>query len=148
MNVADAVRNRISTRAYLDKPVGEADLRALLEVARWSPSGGNCQPWHIYALSGASMARFRAELGEAMAANPMCEEPEFHIYPPGIKEPYRTRRFRCGEALYAAIGIPREDKGGRLMQLARNYDFFGAPAAFFFAIFSWWRALSWSGASS
>ena len=134
MNVADAVRNRISTRAYLDKPVGEADRRALLEVARWSPSGGNCQPWHIYALSGASMARFRAELGEAMAANPMGEEPEFHIYPPGIKEPYRTRRFRCGEALYAAIGIPREDKGGRLMQLAKNYDFFGAPAAFFFAI--------------
>lgn len=134
MNVEDAVRNRISSRAFLDKPVSEADLRGLLEVARWSPSGGNCQPWHVYALSGASMTRFRAETAKAMAENPMGEEPEFPIYPPAIKEPYRTRRFECGEALYKAIDIPREDKLARLGQLARNYDFFGAPAAFFFAL--------------
>ena len=134
MNVDDAIKNRISTRAFTGEPVDEAELRALLELARWSPSGGNCQPWHVYVLSGASMAAFRAETARAMAEDPMGEESEFHIYPPGIKEPYRTRRFECGEALYRAIGIPREDKGGRLMQLARNYDFFGAPAAFFFAL--------------
>lgn len=134
MNVADAVKARISTRAFLDRPVTEADLREILEVARWSPSGGNCQPWHVYALSGASMQRFRQEVSAAMASEPMGEESEFHIYPPGIKEPYRTRRFRCGEALYNSIGIPREDKAGRLMQLAKNYEFFGAPAAFFFAL--------------
>jgi nitroreductase len=134
MNVTDAIKQRISTRAFLDKPVGEAELRAILEVARFAPSGGNCQPWHVYALSGAGMARFRAELKEAMASDPFGEEPEFPIYPPGIKEPYRSRRFKCGEDLYASIGIPREDKTGRLMQLARNYDFFGAPAAFFFAL--------------
>lgn len=134
MNVAEAVQQRISTRAFLDKPVTEADLRAILEVARWSPSGGNCQPWHVYALSGASMQRFRQEVASAMASDPMGEESEFHIYPPGIKEPYRTRRFVCGEALYKSIGIPREDKAGRLMQLAKNYDFFGAPASFFFAL--------------
>ncbi|BCW86908.1 Nitrobenzene nitroreductase [Alphaproteobacteria bacterium SO-S41] len=134
MNVTDAITQRISTRAFLDKPVGEAELRAILDVARFSPSGGNCQPWHVYALSGAGMARFRAELGDVMASDPMGEETEFHIYPPGIKEPYRSRRFKCGEDLYASIGIPRENKGGRLMQLAKNYDFFGAPAAFFFAL--------------
>ena len=134
MNVEEAVRGRLSARAYLDKPVTEADLRAVLEVARWSPSGGNCQPWHVYALSGASMARFRTEIAAAMAGNPLGEEPEYHVYPPAIKEPYRTRRFKCGEDLYAAIDIARENKGGRLMQLAKNYDFFGAPAAFFFAI--------------
>ena len=134
MDVTDAIKQRISARAFLDKPVLEADLRAILETARWSPSGGNCQPWHVYGLSGAGMARFRASLAEEMAADPFGEEPEFHIYPPGIKEPYRSRRFKCGEDLYASIGIPREDKAGRLMQLAKNYDFFGAPAAFFFAL--------------
>ena len=134
MNVAEAVTQRISTRAFIDKPVTESDLRAILEVARWSPSGGNCQPWHVYALSGASMTKFREAVGKAMAENPMGEDTEFHIYPPAIKEPYRSRRFKCGEDLYAAIGIPRDNKAGRLMQLAKNYDFFGAPAAFFFAI--------------
>ncbi|MFT3810130.1 MAG: nitroreductase [Micropepsaceae bacterium] len=134
MTVEDVIKNRISARAFTQQQVSEADLRAILGTARWSPSGGNCQPWHVYGLSGASMTAFRAEVAAAMATDPMGEESEFHIYPPGIKEPYRTRRFECGEALYKSIGIPREDKGGRLMQLAKNYDFFGAPAAFFFAL--------------
>lgn len=134
MNVTDAVTQRISARAFLDKPVTETDLRGILEIARWAPSGGNCQPWHVYGLADAGMARFRREFAGVMAANPMGEESEFNVYPPAIKEPYRTRRFKCGEALYAAIDIPREDKTSRLMQLAKNYDFFGAPAAFFFAI--------------
>ena len=69
-----------------------------------------------------------------MAANPQGEEPEYHVYPPGLKEPYRSRRFKCGEDLYATIGIPRENKPARLMQLAKNFDFFGAPVALFFAI--------------
>ncbi len=134
MDVTTAVKSRISTRAFLDRAVADADLREILDAARWSPSGGNCQPWHVYALNGAGMARFRAAAREAMAANPMGDEPPFPIYPEGLKEPYRSRRFKCGEDLYAAIGIPREDKLGRLGQLAKNYDFFGAPAALFFAL--------------
>jgi nitroreductase len=134
MDVIDAIRRRRSTRAFLDRPVTETDLRAILEVARWSPSGGNCQPWQVYALSGVSMSRFREELAAAAVTEPLGETPEFPMYPPAIKEPYRTRRFECGEALYRSLGIPREDKPARLRQLARNFDFFGAPAAFFFAL--------------
>ncbi len=134
MNVSEAIKGRISTRAFLPRSVGEADLRALLEVARWSPSGGNCQPWQLYALCDGGMARFRAEFAAEMQANPMGDRSEFPIYPKDIKEPYRTRRFTCGEMLYASIGIPREEKGQRLQQLARNFDFFGAPAALFFTI--------------
>jgi nitroreductase len=134
MNVSEAIKGRISTRAFTGEPVGEQDLKDILETARWAPSGGNCQPWHVYGIAGAGMARFRKELAEVVSANPMGEETEFHIYPPNIKEPYRTRRFKCGEDLYAAIGIPRENRAGRLMQLAKNYEFFGAPAAFFFAL--------------
>ena len=134
MNVADAIRNRISTRAFLRTDVAEADLRALLELARWAPSGGNCQPWHLYALSGAGMARFRAAFARDLQDNPRGQPPQFPIYPADIKEPYRSRRFACGEALYASIDIPREDKPRRLQQLARNFSFFGAPAALFFVI--------------
>ncbi|MFN2377778.1 MAG: nitroreductase [Candidatus Binatia bacterium] len=134
MEVIEAIVGRRATRAFLDKPVTEADLRAILEVARWAPSGGNCQPWQVYALSGASMARFREELKAAMETDPLGEAPEFPMYPPQIKEPYRTRRFTCGEDLYRSIGIPREDKAARLGQIARNFEFFGAPAAFFFSM--------------
>ena len=134
MDVLEAIRNRRSTRAFLDRPVGEDALRAILDVARWAPSGGNCQPWHVYALCGDSMRRFREEVAAAVAENPFGEPTEFPMYPPAITEPYRTRRFECGEALYKSIGIPREDKPARLGQLAKNFEFFGAPAALFFAI--------------
>ncbi len=134
MDVIEAIRRRRSTRAFLSRPVTETDLRAILDVGRWAPSGGNCQPWHLYALSGASMERFRDEIAAAMVSEPFGEAPEFPMYPVAIKEPYRTRRFACGEALYESIGIPRADKPARLQQLAKNFEFFGAPAAFFFAL--------------
>jgi nitroreductase len=134
MDVIEAIRTRRSTRAFLDKIVTEDELRAILDVARWAPSGGNCQPWHLYALSGASMNRFREELRSAIEQEPFGETPEFPMYPPAIKEPYRTRRYACGEALYESIGISRENKPARLGQLAKNFEFFGAPAALFFAL--------------
>src|SRR5262249_22710852 len=120
MNVTEAIKGRASTRAFTRVAVTESDLREILEVARWAPSGGNCQPWHIYTLTGAGMTKFRSELAEIVVSEPMGENTEFNIYPPAIKEPYRTRRFKCGEDLYAAIGIPRENKGARLKQLAKN----------------------------
>jgi nitroreductase len=134
MTVTDALLGRVSTRAFVPTPVGEAELRAILETARWSPSGGNLQPWRVYALSGASMATFAAALKDAQVENPIGEATEFDMYPKELKEPYRSRRFKCGEDLYATIAIPREDKGARLAQLSKNYEFFGAPAALFFAI--------------
>jgi nitroreductase len=134
METIEAIRGRRSTRAFLDRQVTEPDLRSILEVARWAPSGGNCQPWHVYALSGESMKRFRAEVAEQMKVAPMGEAPEFPVYPPDLKDPYRTRRYQCGEELYASISIAREDRAGRLAQFARNTEFFGAPAAFFFAL--------------
>ena len=40
------LRDRRSIRAYDDTHVLlDAELRVLLEAARWSPSAGNSQPW-------------------------------------------------------------------------------------------------------
>jgi nitroreductase len=134
MDVEQAIRGRFSTRAFLPQPVQEAALRALLELARWAPSGGNCQPWTVYVACGDGMARFRREFADEAERNPGGDKPEIAIYPQNLEEPYRSRRFACGEALYAAIGVPREDRARRLAQFARNFDFFGAPAALFFAL--------------
>src|SRR5690606_26064176 len=53
------------------------------------------------------------------------------IYPPNLWEPHRSARFELGEQMYAALGVTRDDKLGRLQQFARNYEFFGAPAALY-----------------
>lgn len=132
MNVTEAIETRITTRAFLDKPVSGEVLRAILETARRSPSGGNLQPWHVWVLGGEEMVRFKALIKKRMDDGEFGEGSDYEIYPPKLKEPYRSRRFKCGEDLYATIDVAREDKQGRLAQFARNFEFFGAPAAFFF----------------
>ncbi|HEX2559076.1 nitroreductase [Phenylobacterium sp.] len=130
MNVSEAIARRVSIRAFKPDPVPGALVRQILEAAAKAPSGGNLQPWRVYALSGAPLAEFKAEV----AANPFGETPEYDVYPPNLWDPFRTRRFQNGEDLYATIGIPREDKPARLRQLAKNGTFFGAPVGIFFCL--------------
>ena len=56
------------------------------------------------------------------------------VYPANLWEPYRTRRFKVGEDMYALLGIARENKAARLKHLVQNFDFFGAPVGLFFVI--------------
>ncbi|HET9161412.1 MAG TPA: nitroreductase, partial [Caulobacteraceae bacterium] len=62
------------------------------------------------------------------------EDREYHVYPPELWEPFRSRRFQAGADLYASIDIPREDREGRLRQFARNALFFDAPVGLFFCL--------------
>lgn len=134
MNIADALRSRISTRAFHDKPVSETDVRDILDTARWAPSGGNLQPWKVHVVTGLARDRLVEAVKQAIAANPLGDESELQIYPPKLQDPWRTRRFELGEAMYEKLGIPREDKPARIAHLMRNYEFFGAPAGLFFSV--------------
>ena len=67
MNVSEAVASRMSCRAFLDTPVPGDTVRAILDAARRTPSGGNLQPWWVYALTGEPLAR--TESGRARAGN-------------------------------------------------------------------------------
>ncbi len=127
MNVSEAVAARKSIRAFTDQPVSDDLLRTLVAGASRAPSGGNLQPWRIYVLNGVKMDEFKA----VVAASKRQEEPAYGIYPSGLKEPYRTSRFRVGEDMYALLNIPREDKAARIRRLMENYRFFGAPAGLF-----------------
>ena len=134
MNVSDAIKNRTSIRAFLDTPVSEETIRQLLEIARWSPSGGNLQPWRVHVVMGAARDRLVETVKKAIEENPFANESEIAVYPEKLGEPWRTRRFDVGEALYALLAIPREDKPARIRQLMKNYEFFGAPVGVFFSI--------------
>lgn len=130
MDVREAVARRTSVRAFKPERPSAAVVRAILEGAARAPSGGNLQPWHVHALAGAPLA----QLLQRVAAAPLQVPPEYAVYPPELWEPYRTRRWRNAEQLYAAIGIPREDKAARLQQMAKNATFFGAPVGIFLSV--------------
>ena len=134
MNVSEAVEQRFSCRAFSSRPVSEEKIRRVLDGARQAPSGGNLQPWHVTVVSGKPFAKLKRKVALKALRMRRGEPSEYNVYPPSLHEPYRTRRYQCGEDLYAALGIPREDKAARLRQFAKNLKAFGAPTVLFFSI--------------
>ena len=127
MNVTEAVFSRTSIRSFLEDPVSNELLKTLLEKASRAASGGNLQPWKIFIVNNSAMKDF-LEFQEGWTEH---EVPAYEIYPPKLKEPYRTSRFELGEQMYELLGIGRENKEARIAQVMENFRFFGAPCAFF-----------------
>ncbi len=133
MKVSDAVAARRSVRGFLDVPVDVETVKRLVVVASRAASGGNLQPWHIDIVAGEALNRLKGIMLGKLARGE-TEAHEYDIYPKELPAPHSDYRFAVGEALYGAIGIPREDKAGRRLWFARNFAFFGAPVAFFVTI--------------
>lgn len=133
MEVSAAVATRRSVRGFLDIPVERALLRALAVKAARAATGGNIQPWHIDIVDGAAIAELRAIMAGKLARRE-TEAPGYDIYPREMGDHHKARTFAVGEGLYGHLGIPREDKAARRQWFARNFAFFGAPAAYFVTV--------------
>lgn len=144
MKVSEAVRNRRSVRGFLDTPVDRAVIEQVLETASRAPSGGNLQPWRIVALAGSPLQELKKLMAERIESGGGSDESLYPIYPSHVSSPYRDYRFRNGEQLYGAVGIPREDKAARLKWFARNYEFFGAPVGLFCYVDKQMGSAQWS----
>ena len=127
MKVSDAVIQRKSVRSFLKKAVPNSVIKDLLTKSSRAASGGNLQPWKIFVINNSAMTNFL----EFQRNWTEPEVPAYDIYPPKLKEPYRTSRYELGEQMYELLGIERDDKAGRLEQVMENFRFFGAPCAFF-----------------
>lgn len=129
--VTRALHARRSVRAFTDKPVDTALLKEIFAAAQRAPSGGNLQPWQATLVTGERWQAVKDAVAARTAMGREGYEPEYDIYPKGLTEPWEARRFGVGEALYASLGIPREDKRGRIAQFMDNYRGFGAPVMLF-----------------
>ena len=127
MNVLEAVNSRRSIRAFTKKSIDNNIISKLLEQSARAANGGNLQPWKVFVLNHESMANFL----NFQASWDKPEVPGYDIYPPNLKEPYRTSRYQLGEQMYSLLGIERDDKDARIAQVMKNFEFFGAPAAIF-----------------
>jgi nitroreductase len=130
MNVSDAIAARRSVRGFRADPVDPAVLHGIVTRAARAATGGNLQPWHVDVMTGEPLARLKAAIAAKLWRGE-SETPAYDIYPKELVAPYRDRRFAVGEAMYAEVGIPREDKTARRLWFARNFQFFGAPAGLF-----------------
>ncbi len=126
MDVTQAILRRRSIRAYKPKPVPRQLIEEILEVARWTPSGTNAQPWGTVVVSGKAKDELGGALVEAFKLDP-AGRAEIK-YPPYDGE-YIERRRTVGYKVYAAKGIAREDKAKRIWWSEEALRFFGAPVA-------------------
>ncbi len=126
------VRERRSVRGFLEKPVPDEIIKEIFEIARWSPSGTNVQPWHVAVVSGEKLNTIRQGFLERFDAG----EKVVTDHPPDQKTPapWQDRKRACAKALYDSMGIEWEDRPGRAVAARRNYEFFDAPHAVFLSM--------------
>jgi nitroreductase len=65
MELRDAIRTMGSVRQFTPEPVDDATVHAILDDARFAPSGGNRQGWRVVVLKDPSK---RSEIGRLMHA--------------------------------------------------------------------------------
>jgi nitroreductase len=130
LRLDEALRARVSVRGFMPDPVPMDLLRQVFDLAGHAPSNCNAQPWVTHVLSGARLRR----LGAAMQAAAQTQTPRPDVpMRAQYQGVYRDRQIGAAKALFAAIGIAREDVTGRSAAFLRNFDAFGAPhAAFLF----------------
>jgi nitroreductase len=131
--VEAAITSRRSIRAFLSRPVPQADVEHLLDVAARAPSGSNIQPWNVHALTGAPLKRLCDALMAEHAAG-ITPESEYQYYPRKFFEPYHSRRRKVGWDLYGLLGIAKGENERMRAQHGRNLIFFGAPVGLIFTI--------------
>lgn len=109
-----ALRRTKQIRHFTDEPVDEAALHAILEVARWSGSSMNSQPWTFIVLREPSVreriaeiahyARYVAKVPLAVAiVMPGTDDPETEAYDEG-RVAERMMIAATAQGLGAGIG--------------------------------------------
>ena len=133
MDTIEALKQRKSVRAYLDKSVSEELIRKILDAARYSPSGVNMQPWDIYVVEGKKKKDIEQKVQESFELGEK-EAADYNYYPLSWEEPYKSRRKETGLLMYKTLGITREDKKAQIQQWKANYRAFDAPVVLYFFI--------------
>ncbi|WP_026295985.1 nitroreductase [Aromatoleum toluclasticum] len=131
-----ALITRRSVRAFLDTPVPRDEIESILDVARFSATGVNLQPWHVHVVTGLAKARLSSaikEINDDPGRSSALEEP-YDYYPHEWIAPYLERRRNVGWRLYGLLGIEKGDKKRMHAQHGRNYHFFDAPVGLFFTV--------------
>jgi nitroreductase len=138
--VEQAIRSRVSMRAFTQQTVDKQTIADILELAARAPSGTNTQPWKTYVLQGASRDTLVDKVcaaHDAVRADPSLAQQyreAYDYYPTEWVSPFIDRRRENGWSLYGLLGITKGDKDAMHAQHQRNYRFFDAPVGLMFTL--------------
>ncbi len=131
MNVIEALQQRKSVRAFLNKDVEEDKINVILTAASHAPSGTNTQPWQVAVITGATKQKLQRQI-ESKFREGIKGKADYHYYPEKWIEPYKSRRVACGLQMYSTLKVGREDKQHQQDLWAANFRAFEAPVMLLF----------------
>jgi nitroreductase len=123
VNILEAIQQRRSTRAFLDRPVERETLEKLLSLATQAPSAINMQPWELTVVSGEERQRLSRVLVKRMRErNISCG--------PGANKPLPEVFFERQRELLQCI-LPNLPEGTPFNDFINegSCNFYGAPTA-------------------
>ncbi len=136
----DAIKTRMSVRAFTTQAVAAETMVDLLRAATTTCSAPPVPPWRVHVLQGYSQADLVAKVcaaHDALRADPDLlsrYREAYDYYPDKWVSPYLERRRENGWGLYGLLGIGRADKDKMHAQHQRNYHFFDAPVGLMITI--------------
>jgi len=131
MNILDALQQRKSVRAFLDKNVEVEKINTILSTASHAPSGANIQPWQVAVVSGKTKKKLQTQI-EKDFRDGKRGPADYQYYPKEWNNPYKLRRINCGQQMYSSLKIARSEKHRKRDQWAANYRSFDAPVMLLF----------------
>jgi nitroreductase len=125
MDTMECIKTRRSIRKFKPEPVPKEILTEIIQVAQWSPSYKNSQPWEAVVLSGPkkeALTKMLLQLVEKDTA-PCPDLPEPKAWP--AAEAARIDRLlrKRAEATGTNMNDPKALKEAKM----RNFSFYGAP---------------------
>ncbi len=129
MDAATCIKSRMSVRGFTEDPVPEELLTEIIDIAKWSPSYKNSQPWEVVILSGKKKDDLSALLLDLLAQG---VEPKPDLAAP---ESWPQREQANIDHLYAsrkeATGLDLNDPKIIVAAKKANFRFYKAPHGIF-----------------
>ena len=129
MNTIECIRGRKSIRKFKPDPVPQELLRELIDIAKWSPSYKDSQPWEVAILSGAKKQAL-SEMLTGMLEREAPTTPDLPT-PTGWPPVQKARIKQLIEARQQLTGIDLNAPDNVRKSKLANFRFYGAPHAIY-----------------
>lgn len=129
MDAIECIRTRMSIRKFKTEPVSSELLKKIIDIAKWSPSYKNTQPWEVVIISGKrkeELSRFLVELFEK-DTKPCPDIPEPKSWPQAMEKRINSLMKKRSELTGLDMYSPEALRKAKLA----NFNFYGAPHGIF-----------------
>ncbi|MGQ9571520.1 MAG: nitroreductase [Thermodesulfovibrionales bacterium] len=129
MDAIECIKTRKSIRKFKTEPVSMGLLKKIIDVARWSPSYKNTQPWEVVVISGKKKDELSKILVELLEKDtkPCPDIPEPKSWPQTLEKRINSLMKKRSELTGIDMYSPEALKKAKIA----NFNFYGAPHGIF-----------------